>query len=87
MWVSRIYHATTAAFQLLFGFMTFNFLRTFLRTTQVLIFDDNDNITTTERTIRMGDRLHPTVLFHETLRTYTEPRIFNTAFLSPLLRH
>jgi hypothetical protein len=80
MWVSRTYQATTAASQLNFGFNTIIFFRTFLITTRVLTFDANDNVTTTERTIRMGDRLHPTVFFHETLHTDTEPKNSDTAF-------
>ena len=78
MWVTSIHQATTAASQLLFGFMTFNYLRTFLRTTQVLVFDNN--LTITEHIIRMGDMLHPRVFSHDIPRTDTELTNFDTAF-------
>ena len=74
MWVSHTYHATAAASQHNFGFNTFNYFRTFLITIRMMTFDANNNVITTERTIRMGDRLHPTVFSHETHRTDTEPR-------------
>jgi hypothetical protein len=70
---------TTAASQLLFSFTTFSFFRTFLMTTRVLFFYGNANITISERTFLMGERLLPAVFFHETPRTDIELRNTDTA--------
>ena len=47
IWVNRTHHATTAAYQLPFGFTTFNCFRSFIMTTRVLFVNGRDNFATT----------------------------------------